>query len=67
MKKIKHPYQAPKVKVVSFVVEGGFTPSIDQGSSLPLSAHGESNPKYERFEVSFGGNSGNNSTGESHF
>lgn len=66
MKKIKHPYQAPKVKVVSFVVEGGFATSIsiDQVSSLSLSAHGESNPKYERFEVSFGGN---NSTGESHF
>lgn len=64
MKKIKHSYQAPKVKVVSFKVEGGFGPSVDQASFV---TRGQSNPKYERFEVSFGGNSGNNGTGESHF
>lgn len=66
MKKIKHPYQAPKVKVVSFKVEVGsaLSVSVDQAS---LVTRGQSNPKYERFEVSFGGNSGNNGTGESHF
>lgn len=64
MKKIKQPYQAPKVKVVSFKVEGGFVPSVDNAS---LVTRGQSNPQYERFEVSFGGNSGNNGTSESHF
>lgn len=65
MKKTKLSYQAPVVKVVSFMVEGGFNSIIDQASCISLNeTHGESNPKYERFSVSFGGNNG---TGESHF
>lgn len=55
MKKIKHPYQAPKVKVVSFKVEGGFGPSVDQFS---LGTRGQSNPKYETLNISFSGNDG---------
>lgn len=59
MKKIKHSYQAPKVKVVSFKVEGGFElsvpVSVDQHS---LVTYGQSNPKYETLNISFSGNDG---------
>lgn len=62
MKNQKPIYLAPRVKVVSFKVEGGFAPSVEQTNHTSLSAQslfeiqGESNSHYERMSVSFGGN-----------
>lgn len=52
-KKTRQEYDAPKVKVVKFVVENGFAPSLQSNSTEGYIEEAETNNQSSKFEYSF--------------